>query len=154
MPDRPKQPMAPDLFAPQVTPPHASRPITSNVKIAPATHPSPPRYLLPKDLPGALAQLSDNEIDSLLAALIEEAKGRGRLPSDMRTKPAKTDRAAQRRHEGRTGDRMVALTPGQTNAVRAAFKAGVKPAAMAREFRISPAAVRLVLAADTRGRKS
>src|SRR5687767_9680359 len=101
-----QQPMAWDLLAPEVPPPHASRPFTSNVKISPATHPSPPCDLLPEDLPVALAHLSNNEIDLPLSALIDEAR-RGSLPSETRTEPAASDRAAQRRRGGRT-DRAMA----------------------------------------------
>ena len=53
----------------------------------PVGQPSPPRHLLPKDLPGAIARLDDGEIDVLLAAVIEEAKRRDRLPSGLMPKP-------------------------------------------------------------------
>jgi hypothetical protein len=41
------------------------------------------------------------------------------------------------------------LTRGQVNAVRAAFKAGIKPSLIARQFGISQSDVRKVLAFDT-----
>ena len=44
-----------------------------------STKSAPPRYLLPKDLAGALTRLSDAEIDTLLATVIREAERRGRL---------------------------------------------------------------------------
>jgi DNA invertase Pin-like site-specific DNA recombinase len=43
----------------------------------------------------------------------------------------------------------VSLTRGQINAVRAAFKAGIKPSLIARQFGISQSDVRKVLASDT-----
>ena len=41
------------------------------------------RYLLPKDLPNALKRLGDGELASLLAAALDEAKRRGKLPSSL-----------------------------------------------------------------------
>jgi DNA-binding transcriptional regulator LsrR (DeoR family) len=45
------------------------------------------------------------------------------------------------------------LTRGQVNAVRAAFKAGIGPSRIAREFGISQADVRKLLASDARERE-
>jgi hypothetical protein len=42
----------------------------------------------------------------------------------------------------------ISLTRGQINAVRAALKAGIKPALIARQFGISQSDVRKVLASD------
>jgi predicted DNA-binding protein (UPF0251 family) len=44
----------------------------------------------------------------------------------------------------------VALTPGQVNAVRATFKAGITPTRIARQFGISQSDVRKVLASESR----
>jgi predicted DNA binding protein len=44
----------------------------------------------------------------------------------------------------------VALTRGQVNAVRAAFKAGITPSRIARQFGISQSDVRKVLASESR----
>jgi hypothetical protein len=44
------------------------------------------RYLLPKDLAGALERLDDIEVDTLLAAVNSEAKRRGRLPRGSASK--------------------------------------------------------------------
>ena len=56
-----------------------------------ATAASAPRYLLPKDLRGAISNLSDQEFDRLLAAVLAEQKRRGtKLPRSGKTsrKPA------------------------------------------------------------------
>jgi DNA invertase Pin-like site-specific DNA recombinase len=45
--------------------------------------------------------------------------------------------------------KAVSLTRGQINAVRAAFKAGIKPSLIARQFGLSQSDVRKVLASDT-----
>ena len=45
------------------------------------------------------------------------------------------------------------MTPGQERLVLAAFESGLKPAAIAREFRLSRAQVEAVLAAAKPGRR-
>jgi hypothetical protein len=80
----------------------------------------------------------------LLAAVTAEARRRGRpVPVSQREPTA----------EGTSRVRQVAsvvgagsLTTGKLNAVRAAFKAGVKPAAIARQFGISQSDVKKALA--------
>src|ERR1039457_4341951 len=90
-----------------------------------------PRYLLPKDLPGALAHLDTGEFDALLAAVIVEARRRGRSdlpgklmeaapsaaesPKTQGPKPGPPSRPGESK-----GDRGPSLSTGQTNAVRAA----------------------------------
>jgi hypothetical protein len=111
---------------------------------------SPPRRVLPKDLAAALKALDDAEIDSLLEAVTSEAKRRNRMPSDA-TREKVSDRAIPAAGQGRAVDTSP-LTTGQLNAVRAAFKAGVKPALIARQFRISQADVRNALASEMRTR--
>jgi DNA invertase Pin-like site-specific DNA recombinase len=101
---------------------------------------------LPRDLPGALTQLTDAEVDSLLAAAIAEAKRRGRLiPTSSGGGPAE---ARSRSRQVASDDGAGLLTTAKLNAVRAAFKAGVKPAAIARQFGISQSDVRRALAAE------
>ena len=99
------------------------------------------RYLLPKDLAGALQRLDDTEVDTLLAAVTSEAERRGRLPRPSASKVPTLEDAGH------------SLTKGKLNAVRAAFKAGVKPSAIARKFGISQSDVRKALATE-RDRKS
>jgi len=94
------------------------------------------RTALPKDLPRAIRYLEDQELDWLLRTAIREAKRRGRaMPMDeaspANTPPASSEPIAkQTKPPGRpTRQRQVgvaaaALTKGQVNAVRAAFKAG------------------------------
>jgi hypothetical protein len=135
--------------------------------IEPIGQTSPPRHLLPQDLPGALARLDDGEIDVLLAAVIEEAKRRGRLPSSLVAKPREehhrpNDPSHSKVTAMHTAASLSRLSPqggvpslsrGQMNAVRAAFKAGVKPSMIARQFGVSQSDVRKVLASDTQAHK-
>jgi hypothetical protein len=100
-------------------------------KAGPDSVPSRQRHFLPNDLAGALKRLDDVEIDALLAAVVAEAEHRGRRPpSPAREKPI-ADAKPQRR-QGANEDGAGSLTTGKLNAVRAAFKAGVKPSAIAR----------------------
>ena len=113
---------------------------------------SQPRHFLPKDLAGALKRLDETEIDTLLAAVTAEAERRGRLtPRPAAEKPA-PDTKRQRSHAP-AEDSACLLTTGKLNAVRAAFKAGVKPSAIARQFGISQSDVRKALATEGRDRK-
>jgi len=111
------------------------------------------------NLPGALARLDDGEIDALLAAVTDEAKRRGRLPSTTPPEPERRQLTGSRPRAETSGHRLVgdespSLTLGKANAVRAAFAAGVKPSIIARQFGISQSAVKQALAAEGRGRKS
>jgi hypothetical protein len=97
---------------------------------------SPSQYLLPRDLSNGIKQLTDQEFDRLLAAVLAEQKRRGkRLPVSP-----KASRKPPVQESGPT------LAPAKVNAVRAAFKAGVPPSHIARQFGISHADVRKALA--------
>ena len=112
---------------------------------------SQPSHFLPKDLAGALKRLDETEIDTLLAAVTAEAERRGRLtPRPAAEKPA-PDTKRQRSHA--PAEDGACLTTGKLNAVRAAFKAGVKPSAIARQFGISQSDVRKALATEGRDGK-
>lgn len=140
---------------------------TPQVVLDPVTPPSSARHVLPKDLPGALARLSDSELDKLVAAAIDEAKKRERLPlnlvgnsleADQPSHNAPRERAPVRhgvspKRQSNANDVPSSWTRGQLSAVRAAFKAGVKPSVIARQFRVSQSDVRKVLAAEARERK-
>ena len=123
------------------------------------------RYLLPSDVPAALTHLEANEFDALLAAVVDEAKRRGRPTLDplaglvapvLSETEARQDRNAGlggTKIAGSEGSRIPSLTIGQTNAVRAAFVAGIKPSTIARQFGLPQAAVKAALAAHGNSRK-
>jgi hypothetical protein len=134
----------PDLFSTHA-PAKASEPPTAPQERAAAQ----PRHFLPKDLAGALKQLGDREIDALLSAVTTEAERRGRL-SAQRSKEKFAADAKTQSVEAVAGS----LTTGKLNAVRAAFKAGVRPSAIARQFGISQSDVRKALATEGRDQKS
>jgi hypothetical protein len=99
-----------------------------------------PRHVLPKDLPNAIRHLGDDELDRLFAAALAEMRRRGRqLPTDKPTQKQRLDALD------------VPLTRGQLNAVRAAFKAGITPTRIARQFGLSQSDVRKALASEAFG---
>jgi hypothetical protein len=97
--------------------------------------------------------LVNAEIDALLAPVTTEAERRGRLPPS-RAKEKPTADARPQPYRAPAGHAAGSLTTGKLNAVRAAFKAGVKPSAIARQFGISQSDVRKALATEGRDRKS
>jgi hypothetical protein len=107
------------------------------------------RHFLPEDLTGALKRLDDVEIDALFAAVTTEADRRGRQPPGQAKEKPVADANPQRRQEAAEGG-VGSLTTGKLNAVRAAFHAGVKPPAIARQFGISQSDVRKALAQGSR----
>src|SRR6266536_3750890 len=132
----------PDLFseasAPEPPPMPANR-VSSPQAAAVDMAASLRRDLLPKDLPNALKRLDDGELASLLAAAHDEAKRRGKLPSSPAASDDPTPRSRKRNEPSKGRPAHVAvlsLTSGQVNAVRAAFKAGIAPPRIAREFGI------------------
>jgi hypothetical protein len=159
----PTERTAPDLF-PTATvrdsPPTPPKPGATEA----TTDTAPPRHILPKDLPNALKHLSDGELDFLHAATLEEMKRRGRTPQGVETDlktlrnrfdaraelPKRSPPTEKRRHVDIA--EAPPLTQGKLNAVRAAFKAGVTPSRIARQFGISQSDVRKALASDKRKR--
>jgi hypothetical protein len=150
----------PDLFSATKTrdafPAQASQGPSPKAAVDSSADGSVRRYSLPKDLPRALKQLGDSELISLLGAAFEEAKRRDKLGPDLvaisqgRKPSLKSNQHSKAREKPSVA---VSLTRGQVNAVRAAFKAGIGPSRIAREFGISQADVRKVLASDARERE-
>lgn len=89
---------------------------------------------MPSDLPTAIKHLNDQELEQLLAAVTEEQLRRGKIP------PAH-EKILNKRVEAAT----LFLTPGKLNAVRAAYKAGVTPSKIAKQFGLSQSDVRKAL---------
>jgi hypothetical protein len=145
MPIRPPAEITPDLFSAPPTAAAAGPLAVPKDRAGPDSLASQPRHFLPKDLAGALKRLDDVEIDALLAAVTTEAERRGRWSPGLAIEKPTVDAKPQRRHEV-AEDGAGSLTTGKLNAVRAAFKAGVKPSAIARQFGISQSDVRKALA--------
>ena len=108
-----------------------------------------PRYVLPSDLSGSLRRLDDGQLDRLLRAVAEEVRRRGLRVDDGRTPPPSP---APGKVPGsgpaagaRVKKRALPIAPGQAKVIRAAFEAGVKPATIARQFRVSRAQVEQIV---------
>jgi hypothetical protein len=152
----PAEPSIPDLFSSDEAKSAApSSPTVSATKEA--TEAASQRHVLPKNLRHAISQLSDGELDELFEAAFDEAKRRGRLPPSVRTgmpslalRPPEstTKRLPQTVKRRRVDIAEVSLTGGQVKAIRAAFKAGITPSRIARQFGVSQSDVRKALATD------
>jgi hypothetical protein len=140
----PTERTTPDLF------PTATASASAAIKAA--TETDPQRYVLPKNLRNAVKHLSDGELDLMLAATLEEMKRRGRTPqgveTDLHTRPDLTKIQSPPTKTAKLNAAEVSLTRGQVNAVRSAFRAGITPSRIAREFGIPLSDVRQALAHD------
>jgi DNA invertase Pin-like site-specific DNA recombinase len=87
-------------------------------------------------LPNAVRHLDDHELDRLLSAVIAEQKRRGKKLIPKISAPRRVEVVSP------------GLTQGKLNAVRVAFKAGVTPSRIARQFGISQSDIRKALASD------
>jgi hypothetical protein len=135
------QSTTPDLFSTasirETSSPSADQPTSPPQRTDAAKTAPSPRLLLPKDLPNAIKKLSDQELDQLSAAVLVERQRRG-------SNPPSNENTQKRRVE----EVSAPLSVGKLNAVRAAFKVGLKPSQIARQFRISQSNVRKALARD------
>jgi hypothetical protein len=130
--------MVPDLFS---MPHREHAALPPNPKPTAGKAASSPRHILPSDLPAAIKYLNDQELDQLQAAVTTELQRRGKKPPS----PEKTKRVEAA---------AVSLTPTKLNAVRAAFKAGVRPSKIAKQFGIPQSDVRKVIASEGMKKRS
>ena len=151
------QQTSPDLFSTTIvrdTSPPSSPPATEAT-----AEPAPQRHVLSKNLRKAVKHLNDEELDLLHTATLEEMKRRGRLPpsvgADSEQSSHSTDLLTRRLPPiDKTSKRRrmdiveVSLTRGQVNVIRSAFKAGITPARIARQFGISQSNASKALATD------
>jgi len=155
MPARRSADTSPDLFStapltraqePLVVPEPAA-------KAKPEDQAAQPRHVLPKDLAAALKRLHDAEFAALLSAVTTETRRRNApLPASTMEQPSADAKPARRQVLAQ--DDAGSLPTAKVNAVRAAFKAGVKLSTIARQFGISQSDVRKALAAEGRDQKS
>ena len=156
----PAEQPTPDLFSTDAVR-DAAAPPTKLPAAEATTESATQRHVLPKNLRNAVKHLSDGELDLLHMATLEEMKRRGRMPQGIETdlQPLRhrfvrpnlmqvQSRATKKRRNVDIAE--VPLTRGQVNAVRAAFKAGITPSRIARQFGISQSNVRKTLASDDR----
>jgi hypothetical protein len=133
----------PDLFSTA----SATVPLSPSINTPPSSqktddggaNASLPSYALPTNLLSALKHLDDDQLDRLLTAVRTEQQARGGKKPPVSDEPSRKQR---------TKEVAPPLPQGKLNAARAAFKAGVKPSRIAREFGISQLDVRKALAID------
>ena len=132
-----------DLFSAQQSPdtssPSASEPKSSPLYTDEPAAASSPSYGLPTNLPSALRHLDDDQLERLLAAVLAERQARGGKKLPVPDEPPRKKRIKEV---------SPPLAQGKLNAIRAAFKAGVRPSRIARQFGISQSNLKKALASD------
>src|SRR6266851_1457716 len=121
---------------------HASSTVLKPSSRAPSVSstdaPSPARVTLPSDLSGSLKYLDDAQLQRLLEAVTVEI--------NRRNQGAPRNETAMAAATGYKKIRGIDEIPeGKANLIRASFRAGVKPAAIARTFRIPQSLVNRLL---------
>ncbi len=130
-----KRSTTPDLFSGPAT---QAVPALGSTTATPAnrTPTSTKRHILPNNLPAAVQHLDDSELEQLLSAILAERDRRGTKKPTLGVRKRQVNADAP------------SLTLGKLNAIRAAFRAGVTPSRIAREFGLSQSDVRKTLTTD------
>ena len=146
---------SPDLFSTEAA--RDASPLPPRSSATEATgEPAPQRHVLPKNLRAAVKHLTDEELGLLHEATHQEMKRRGRAqsgaeadstqsPAPLRPQDRQWPPTAKRSPRSWVDFVELPLTLGQVNVVRSAFRAGISPARIARQFGISLSNVRKVL---------
>jgi hypothetical protein len=110
-----------------------------------------PRIALPNDLSTTLRYLDTPELQRLLAAVMTEISRRteGASTSDISKAAAPM---ATVEPSTKTSD-IDEIPEGKANLIRASFHAGLKPAAIARTFRIPPSLVNRIIGSTTKSKR-
>jgi len=111
--------------------------------------PIPARVTLPGNLTEALKYVDDAQLRKLLDAVVAEIDRRSQAAAQKPASLARS-RATSSRGQSMAGhdpkaDGIDEVPQGKANFIRASFKAGVKPAAIARTLGISQSAVHRIL---------
>ena len=114
-----------------------------------ASAPPPARVTLPSDLPGSLKYLDDAQLRRLLEAVTVEINRRNQGDAKKKcTTPPVAGASAKDQSlsvSDKTTRAIDEIPEGKANLIQASFRAGIKPVAIARTFRISQSLVRRVL---------
>ena len=103
-----------------------------------------PRTLLPKNLGNSLRYLPEEDIKRLADAVSTEMKRRGLMSVAQSPAAPKPQARAPRTDE--TDPILSQLTKSQINLIRSSIQAGVKPAALSRQFGWTRAQITAALA--------
>jgi hypothetical protein len=129
------------VAASAVTP--SSRPATPSSTDTPVT----PRVALPTDLSTSLRYLDDAQLQRLSGAVAAEINRRDQRVSPTSPSKAAGTEVSQSASLRQEANVVEGVPEGKVNVIRAAFNAGVKPAAIARAFRVSQSLVNRVIRA-------
>ena len=115
----------------------------------------PARVMLPSNLPEALKQLDDTQLQTLLRDVTAEIDRRGAEPVKAVDPSEPTEKASRRKTSAgpRQASAEAEVPEGKANMIRASFKAGMKPTAIARSLRISRLNVNRVLGAPEKPKR-
>jgi hypothetical protein len=114
---------------------------------------SPARVTLPSDLAGSLKYLDDAQLRRLREAVTVEINRRNQGAPEAKTAAAAaTGTSPQGQFAASRNEKTRAIEEipeGRANLIRASFRAGIKPAAIARTFHLPQSLVTRVLSAIT-----
>lgn len=140
---------------PTTVAPKALRPKVPALSQASIGSQLPARVMLPSNLPEALKQLDDTQLQTLLRDVTAEIDRRGAEPVKAVAPAEPTEKASRRKTSAgpRQASAEVEVPEGKANMIRASFKAGMKPTAIARSLRISRLHVNRVLGAPEKPKR-
>ena len=136
------------VFASTVLEP-SSRPAASSSTETPA----PPRVALPTDLSTSLRYLDDVELGCLREAVAIEINRRDQRISKTSPSNAIAAEGSQSVPLRKEANAVEEVPEGKANLIRTAFSAGLKPAAIARSFRVSQSLVNSVIRATAKPKR-
>ena len=118
---------------------------------------SPARVTLPRDLSGSLKSLDDAQLQRLVEAVTVEIDRRNQSAPKNETATAAATGTSSRGQSGAIRNQKTrgidGFPEGTANLIRASFRAGVKPATIARTFRMSQSSVNRILSATEKPKR-
>jgi hypothetical protein len=138
----------PDLFSTGAVKGGSSTPPTKSPAAKATTETAPPRHVLPKNHAATLEELKRRgKTPQGIETDLQTLRHRFEVRPDLKKQPFL---ASKRRHVDVA--EAPRLTQGKLNAVRGAFKAGVTPSRITKQFGISQSDVKKALASDEKKR--
>jgi len=125
----------------------ALKPSSRGEAVSSTDEPLPARVTLPSDLSGSLRYLDDAQLQRLLEAVTVEINRRNQSApnNDAVAETGTSSQALSAVSRNKKISEIEEIPEGRANLIRASFSAGIKPAAIARTFRISQSQVNRVL---------
>ena len=113
-----------------------------------------PRVTLPKNLSETLKRLQDAELETLLREVTAEAERRSMMKAVNTVAAPQTAPAAKfQPRQSKSSGVPAELPAGKANLIKASHSTGMKPAAIARMFRLSQSVVNRVLDLPAKSKK-